>query len=87
MAPPFRPLTGLSGREVASPSGDCENRRRFCPQAMPEGLSGRPALRCPGDREPVALGHVKVAILADQRTILLTALFIRAPRAAADLEF
>lgn len=39
------------------------------------GLSGHPAVGCPGDREPVAFSHVKVAILAGQRTVLRTALY------------
>lgn len=82
MAPPFRPLARLSGREIASPSGGGGNRRRFCPLTLPEGLSGRPAFRCSSDGEPVAFSHVKVAILAGQRPILRTAVFIPALRAA-----
>lgn len=86
MAPPFRPLAGLSGREVASPSGGSGNREGFVLWALSVGLSGRPAVGCPGDREPVAFSHVKVAILAGQRTVLRTALFIPALRAAGDLK-
>lgn len=76
MAPPFRPLTGLSGGEVASPSGGRGNREGFVLRLLCVGLSGRPAFGCPSDRGPVAVSHVKVAILAGQRTILRTAVFI-----------
>lgn len=82
MAPPFRPLAGLSGREVASPSGGSGNREGFVLWLLGVGLSGRPAFGCPSDRGPVAVSHVKVAILVGQRTILRTAVFIPTLRAS-----
>lgn len=86
MAPPFRPLVWLSSREVASPSGGSENREGFVLWLLCVGLSGRPAFGCPGDREPVAFSHVKVAILAGPRTVLRTTFFIPALRTAGGWE-
>lgn len=73
MAPPSWPLARVSGGEAASPSGGAGNRDGFVLWLFPVGFSGGPTFGRPGDREPVALSPVKVAILAGWRPLLRTA--------------
>lgn len=57
MAPPFRPLAGLSGREVASPSGGSGNREGFVLWLLAWVFPAAPPLdaRVTGSRWPSAM--------------------------------
>lgn len=66
MAPPCRPLAGLSVRGVASPSGGGGNRGGFVPWPWPWPVGPRPpCVRMPGwQAARAAPGPATVAILA-----------------------